>query len=282
MVFAPHCGACLPCAEGRPGNCEPGQLANGAGTLLGGGMRLHHHGAKVFHHLGVSGFAEYCVAHRNSVIKINAPVSFEEAALFGCAVLTGVGAVVNTAKVAPGASVAIVGLGGVGFNALLGARLAGANEVIAIDLLEDKLALARTLGATHTLNAADPDLIARIKEITRGGADYTFEMAGSVKALEVAYRLARRGGMAVTAGLPHPEDRWPLQAVNLVAEEKTIKGSYMGSCLPERDIPRFLNLYQQGRLPVGSLMSSRIKLEDINGAFEKLAAGAVVRQLIVF
>jgi alcohol dehydrogenase len=282
MVFAPHCGSCLPCVEGRPGNCEPGQQANGAGTLLGGGMRLHEDGRKVYHHLGVSGFAEYCVAHRNSVIKIEAPVSFEEAALFGCAVLTGVGAVVNTARVTPGSKVAVVGLGGVGFNALLGARLAGASDVIAVDLLEDKLTLARELGATHTLNAADGDLIAKVKELTRGGVDYAFEMAGSVKALEVAYRLARRGGTVVTAGLPHPDDRWPLQAVNLVAEEKTIKGSYMGSCLPERDIPRFLTLYQQGRLPVERLMSDRLRLDQINEGFERLAAGAAVRQLIVF
>lgn len=282
MVFAPHCGGCLPCVEGRPGNCEPGQQANGAGTLLGGGMRLHEDGRKVYHHLGVSGFAEYCVAHRNSVIKIDAPVSFEEAALFGCAVLTGVGAVVNTARVTPGSKVAVVGLGGVGFNSLLGARLAGASDVIAVDLLEDKLTLARELGATHTLNAADPDLIAKVKELTRGGVDYAFEMAGSVKALEVAYRLARRGGTVVTAGLPHPDDRWPLQAVNLVAEEKTIKGSYMGSCLPERDIPRFLTLYQQGRLPVERLMSDRLRLDQINEGFERLATGAAVRQLIVF
>ena len=282
LVFAPHCGHCLPCVEGRPGNCEAGQLANGAGTLLGGGMRLHYQGGQVYHHLGVSGFAEYCVAHRHSVIKIDSPVSFEEAALFGCAVLTGVGAVVNTAKVTPGSRVAVVGLGGVGFNALLGALLAGATEVLAIDLLEDKLTLARELGATYTLNAADPDLIAKVKELTRGGVDYAFEMAGSVKALEVAYRLARRGGTVVTAGLPHPDDRWPLQAVNLVAEEKTVKGSYMGSCLPERDVPRFLGLYQQGRLPIAKLMSDRLKLEQINEGFERLAAGAAVRQLIVF
>ena len=282
MVFAPHCGTCLPCVEGRPGNCEPGQQANGAGTLLGGGLRLHENGQTVYHHLGVAGFAEYCVAHRNSVIKIESPVSFEEAALFGCAVLTGVGAVVNTAKVTPGSKVAVVGLGGVGFNALLGARLAGASEVFAVDLLEDKLTLARELGATQALNAADPDLIAKVKELTGGGVDYAFEMAGSVKALELAYRLARRGGTVVTAGLPHPDARWPLQAVNLVAEEKTIKGSYMGSCLPQRDIPRFLGLYQQGRLPIERLMSDRLGLDQINEGFERLAAGEAVRQLIVF
>ena len=132
------------------------------------------------------------------------------------------------------------------------------------------------------MNAADPDLIAKVKELTRGGVDYAFEMAGSVRALEVAYRLARRGGTVVTAGLPHPDDRWPLQAVNLVAEEKTVKGSYMGSCLPERDVPRFLGLYRQGRLPIAKLMSDRLKLEQINEGFERLAAGAAVRQLIVF
>lgn len=283
MVFAPHCGHCLACVEGRPGNCDDGQKANGAGEILGGGQRMNWQGGqRVYHHLGVSAFATHTVAHRNSLVKLEADVTFAEAALFGCAVLTGVGAVVNTARVPAGAKVAVVGLGGVGFNALLGARLAGASEVHAVDLLDDKLALARELGATSTWRADTPDLITAVKDATRGGVDYAFEMAGSTRALEVAYRLARRGGTVVTAGLPHPDDRWPLQAVNLVAEEKTVKGSYMGSCLPQRDIPRFLDLYQRGHLPVARLMSSRLKLDEINEGFERLAAGSVVRQIIEF
>jgi alcohol dehydrogenase len=281
MVFVPSCGHCLPCAEGRPALCEPGAAANGAGTLLTGGRRLGAAGETVHHHLGVSGFADHAVVSRRSLVKIDKSLPLEEAALFGCAVLTGVGAVVNTAKVPPGSTVAVVGLGGVGLNALLGAELAGARRIVAIDVLDDKLALARQLGATDAFNAADPDCAAAVRAATGGGVDYAFEMAGSVKAMDLAYRITRRGGETVSAGLSHPSEQFALQHVNLVAEERTVKGSYIGSCVPARDMPRYIQLYQQGKLPVDLLLSERVSQDGLNAAFDRLASGHTVRQVLV-
>src|SRR5581483_8829904 len=281
MVFAPSCGECIACKEGHPGRCEPGQKANGAGTLLGGAIRLSQRGQPVYHHVGVSAFAEHCVVNRGSVVKIDDKLPFDEAALFGCAVLTGVGAALNTAQVFPGARVAVVGLGGVGLNALLGAHVAGASQVIAIDVHDDKLALAKKLGATDAVNAKDADAIQKVKDIAAGGADFAFEMAGSVQAMELAYRITRRGGTTVTAGLPHPDARWPLQHVNLTAEERTVKGSYVGSCVPPRDMPRYIELYRKGMLPVNTLMSDHIALDQINEGFDRLASGHTVRQIVM-
>jgi alcohol dehydrogenase len=281
LVFAPSCGQCLSCVEGHPGCCEPGQQANGAGKLLNGGLRLHQRGKDVYHHVGVSAFAEYCVVNRGSLVKIDSSLPFDEAALFGCAVLTGVGAVFNTAQVFPGAKVAVLGLGGVGLNSLLGAIVAGAQQIVAIDLHDDKLKLAKELGATDTVNAKDPAAIQKVKDLTGGGVHFAFEMAGSVQAMELAYRITRRGGTTVSAGLPHPDHRWPLQQVNMVAEERTIKGSYVGSCVPARDIPRYIDLYRRGMLPVNKLMSDHIRLEDINTGFDRLASGHTVRQIIM-
>jgi len=282
MVFAPSCGQCTPCQEGFPARCENGQQANGAGTLMGGHIRLHQNGKPVYHHTGVSAFAEYCVVNRGSVVKVDKALPFDEAAVFGCAVLTGVGAALNTAKVTAGSRVAVVGLGGVGLNALLGAQVAGANRIVGIDIHDDKLALAMTLGATDVVNAKDPDAIAKVKALTDGGADFAFEMAGSVQAMELAYRVTRRGGTTVTAGLPHPDARWPVQHVNLTAEERTVKGSYMGSCVPPRDLPRYVELYRRGKLPVNKLMSDHLTLDRINEGFDALASGHTVRQLVMF
>lgn len=282
MVFAPSCGQCTPCQEGFPARCENGQQANGAGTLMGGHIRLHKDGKPVYHHTGVSAFAEYCVVNRGSVVKVDNTLPFDEAAVFGCAVLTGVGSALNTAKVTAGARVAVVGLGGVGLNALLGAQVAGANRIVAVDIHDDKLELAKTLGATDVVNAKDPDAIAKVKALTDGGADFAFEMAGSVQAMELAYRVTRRGGTTVTAGLPHPDARWALQHVNLTAEERTVKGSYMGSCIPPRDLPRYVELYRRGKLPVNKLMSDHLSLDRINEGFDALASGHTVRQLVMF
>ena len=282
LVFVPSCGHCVPCAEGRPALCEPGAAANVAGTLVSGERRLHLNMSEVHHHLGVSAFADHAVVSETSCVKIDSDLTFEEAALFGCAVITGVGAVLNTAKVTPGSRVAVIGLGGVGLNSLLGAVLAGAKQIVAVDLRDDKLALARQLGATDTVNASDENAVAMIKEMTGGGVDYAFEMAGSVPALELAWAITARGGETVTAGLPHPDKRMNLPPVQLVAEERTLKGSYLGSCVPVRDIPIYIDLYKKGKLPVDRLMSDRIALEDINAAFDRLAAGETVRKVIVF
>ncbi|MCO5096907.1 MAG: zinc-dependent alcohol dehydrogenase family protein [Rhodocyclaceae bacterium] len=282
MVFVPSCGHCGPCAEGRPALCEPGAAANTAGTLVSGARRLSRNGTAIQHHMGVSAFADHAIVSRRSLVRIDPELSLDEAALFGCAVLTGVGAVVNTARVPPGSSVAVLGLGGVGLNSLLAAVASGAEKIIALDMIESKLQLARQLGATHAVNARDKDAIEQVKALTQGGVDYAFEMAGSVAALELAYRITRRGGTTVTAGLPNPQSNWPLQAVTLVAEERTVKGSYIGSCVPSRDVPRYIALYRAGKLPVDKLMSARIALDDINAGFDRLVSGETVRQVIVF
>jgi alcohol dehydrogenase len=282
LVFVPSCGHCEPCAEGRPALCEPGAAANGAGTLLSGARRLSRNGQQIHHHMGCSAFAEYATVSRRSVVKIDRELPLDEAALFGCAVLTGVGAVVNTAQVRAGSSVAIVGLGGVGLAALLGANATGARQIVAVDLSDEKLELAKALGATHTFNAGSPNCRDEIRQASGGGVAFAFEFAGSVRALELAYGITRRGGMTVTAGLPPPSATFPLPPVNLVAEERTVKGSYIGTCVPSRDIPRYIDLYRQGKLAVNRLMSGRLKLEDINSGFDLLNEGKAVRQVIVF
>ena len=281
-VFVPSCGHCAPCAEGRPALCEPGAVANGAGTLLSGERRITRDGATVNHHLGCSVFAEYAVVSRRSLVKVDPEIPLADAALFGCAVLTGVGAVVNTAQVKMGSSVAVIGLGGVGLAALIGARAAGARQLVAVDLADDKLAFATRLGATHTVNAGKADALEEIRSLSNGGVEYAFEFAGSVRALDLAYRITRRGGTTVTAGLPPPNATFALPAVNLVAEERTLKGSYIGTCVPSRDIPHYIDLYKQGRLPVHELMTGRLTLDEINHGFDLLHHGRAVRQVVTF
>ena len=282
MVFVPSCGHCLPCSEGRPALCEPGAVANGAGTLLSGARRLHRNGGDVHHHLGVSAFAEYATVSRRSLVKIDRELPLDEAALFGCAVLTGVGAVINTAGVPAGSSVAVLGLGGVGLSSLLGAVAVGARRVVAVDLSDNKLGLARQLGATDTFNAGGANAVEEIRAATGGGVEFAFEMAGSVRAMDLAYKITRRGGTTVTAGLPPPTHTFALPQVNLVAEERTVKGSYIGTCVPNRDLPRYIELYRRGKLPVDRLMSSRLKLDEINIGFDRLHEGKAVRQVVVF
>ncbi|WP_211440826.1 zinc-dependent alcohol dehydrogenase family protein [Collimonas humicola] len=283
LVFVPSCGHCLPCCEGRPALCEPGAQANGNGTLLSGARLLESaHGEAVNHHLGCSAFAEYAVVSRHSLVKIDPALPFDEAALFGCAVLTGVGAVVNTAQVRAGQSVAVVGLGGVGLAAVIGALAAGASEVIAIDLAASKRELATRLGATMSFDGTDPNCVEAVRDATGGGADHVFEFAGSIQAFETAYRITRRGGTTTTAGLPPAAARFGLPLVNLVGEERTVKGSYIGSCVPVRDLPRYISLYRGGRLPVNLLLSHRLRLEDINKGFDRLHAGEAVRQVVMF
>lgn len=281
--FVPICGRCAPCAVGRAALCERGAQANGRGTLLSGARRFSNgHRQALQHHLGVSAFSRYTVAARESLIPIAAEVPLEKAALFGCAVLTGVGAVVNTARVEPGARVAVFGLGGVGLNVILGARLAGALQIVAVDRLADKLEMARRLGATHTVDAAGGRAEDEVRAVTDGGADYVFEAVGHAGVLAQAYAATRRGGTTVTIGLPHPEQRVSLQALSLVAEERTLRGSYMGSAIPQRDVPRFLDLYRAGQLPVDQLVSGVVELKAVNAAFDALHEGKVVRQLVRF
>ena len=282
LAFVPACGGCGPCRAGRAALCEPGAAANAAGTLLGGERRLHHPELDPLnHHLGVSAFSDHIVVAAASAVQVDPELPFELAALFGCAVLTGVGAAVNAARIEPGQSVAVFGLGGVGLSALLGAVLSEADPIIAVDVVAEKLELALELGATHSI-AAGPDVVAEVAEITGGGADHAIETVGSARVLADAYAATRRGGETTTVGLPDPDQKLEIAAVSLVAEERTLRGSYLGSSVPARDLPRFIDLHRAGRLPVERLLSHRLALDEVNEGFDRLAAGVAVRQAIVF
>jgi alcohol dehydrogenase len=282
LAFVPSCGECPSCRTGREALCEPGAAANLEGTLLGGERRWGELGGeRLHHHLGVSAFAERIVVSERSAVRVPEGLPFEIAALFGCAVLTGVGAVVNAAGVKAGESMAVFGLGGVGLAALLGARLAGAAPLVAIDVVPAKLELARELGASHGV-LAGADAVDRVRAATDGGADYAIETVGSERVLAQAYGATRRGGTTVTVGLPHPEKMLSIPAVSLVAEERTLKGSYLGSCNPPVDVPRFVDLHLEGRLPVERLLTHRLSLDELNQGFDRLASGQTVRQAVVF
>ncbi|MEY8828283.1 zinc-dependent alcohol dehydrogenase family protein [Sedimentitalea sp. XS_ASV28] len=280
-IFAPGCGNCLPCAEGRPALCTRAAAHHGIGELMTGHRRLAMDGSPVNHHVGVSAFASHAVVARQSLVKVDIDLPPHISALFSCAMLTGAGAVFNTARVMPGSRVAVFGLGGVGLSAVLGAAAAGAGEIIAIDTFETKMQTALDMGATRAIKA-DADTIETIREATGGGVDVAIELAGSSRALETAWSCTCRGGLTVTAGLPHPDERMSLNALQLVAEERTLKGSYIGSCVPQRDLPRMFSLHAQGKLPVEKMLTHRVKLADINRAMDQLDQGTAIRQVIEF
>lgn len=281
--FVPVCGRCAYCASGRGALCEPGALANIAGTLLSGSRPFTDSQSKPCnHHLGVSAFSQFTIAAQESLVKIDASLPLPRAALFGCAVMTGVGAVVNTARVSPGTSVAVFGMGGVGLSAIMGARAVGAYPIVAVDRIEGKLKLARELGATHTINVAHDDPVSAVRDVTAGGADYAFESVGSEAVLIQAYESTRRGATTITVGLPAAGKMFSVPAVSITLEERTIKGSYMGSSVPRRDIPRYIRMHQAGILPVEKLQTHTLRLDEINLGFDRLAQGLAVRQVIDF
>lgn len=278
MTFLPRCGACPECATDGRLPCRVGSAANAAGTLLGGGMRLHRDtpdgSQELFHHLGVSAFATHAVVNRASVVRVDPDVPPEVAALLGCAVLTGGGAVINAGRPADGQSVIVVGLGGVGMAALLVAVALG-HPVIAVDALEEKLDLARELGAAETFTPV---------QLAEAGsrAPVVIEAAGSARAFETAFSATEPGGTTVTVGLPSPDARVSLAPLTMTAEARTVIGSYLGSAVASRDIPRYVELWRSGRLPVERLISSRIGLADLDTAMDRLASGSALRQVIVF
>lgn len=283
MVFVPSCGCCSPCAEGRPALCIPGAQANTAGTLLSGDRRLlSSTDEPLNHHTGVSCFAEYAVVSRRSCVKVHREISHREASLFGCAVLTGAGAVINRARFQAGNSAAIVGLGGVGLSALLAAVASGSRRTVAVDLNDEKLALARELGATHTINPSKMADAGEFLEAAGGGVDFGFDMAGSVKAFETAHLLTKRGGTTITSGLPNPGSRFALPLAQMVAEERTVQGSYLGSGVPSRDIEKYIDLYVAGKLPVDRLMGKTFTLDSINEGFDHMLSGSSLRDTVVF
>jgi len=284
LAFVPACGECPFCRQGRPALCEAGAMANHEGTLLGGHHRLREDsGDHIHHHLGVSAFSDHIVVSERSAVVVPDDLPFEIAALFGCAVLTGAGALLNTAAEAlPAASIGVFGLGGVGLAALLAAKSQSVSEIVAVDRVPAKLELALDLGATIAIDASEGDVPVRVKEATGGGVEIAVETAGHQAVLAEAYAATARGGLTVTAGLPHPEGILEIQALSLVAEERTLKGSYLGSCIPCRDIPRFIEMYEAGVLPVDRLLSHRLTPDQINEGFDRLAAGEAVRQIVLF
>jgi alcohol dehydrogenase len=275
MAFLPRCERCPACATEGLTPCEPGSAANTAGTLLGGGMRLSRDGQPVYHHLGVSGFATRAVVNRASVVPVPDDVPASVAALLGCAVLTGGGAVLNVGVPRPGQTVAVVGLGGVGMAALLTALAYDDVRVVGVDQLPQKLAAARAAGA-HEAYTPQQAAHAGVK------AAVVIEAVGHPAALQTAIDLTAPGGRTITVGLPPPDARISLAPLGFVAEGRSLIGSYLGSAVPSRDIPRFVELWRSGRLPVESLVSSTITLDDINEAMDHLADGTAIRQLIIF
>lgn len=276
LVFVPSCGRCRECASGRPALCPRGAAANGAGELRGGGRRLSRDGVPVHHHLGVSAFSDTVVVDRGSVVVVPRSVPPEVAALFGCALLTGVGAVHNTAGVRPGESVGVWGLGGVGLSAVLGAVVAGAYPVVAVDPVPAKRALALELGATVALDV-DTD----VRDVVPGGVRHAFEAVGRAATLAVAFAATARGGVTTSVGLPHPDEQLRIPALQLVAEARTLRGSYLGDAVPQRDIPDLVALWEAGRLPVERLRSAVLPLDAVNEAMEALADGSAVRQVLL-
>ena len=279
LVYQAHCGHCHNCAAGDPYLCEPGLAANRAGALLGGGPRLSLNGTRVHHHMGLSAFAEMAVVSQHSLVRVDPDLEPEIAALFGCAAICGAGSVVRTGRVTAGESVAIVGIGGVGGSAILGAVLAGARRIIAVDPDPSKLEAAGRLGATDVIEAG-VEAAGAILELTGGGVDCALETGGTLDAFQTAYACARRGGRVVTAGLVSPKTPFELDIAAHVTAAKEILGSYMGSCNPAIDIPRFVELYQSGRFPIDRLITHRMALAEINVALEQMAASKALRQII--
>lgn len=282
LIFLTQCGECEHCIEGRPSLCARGTQANREGRLLTGGPRLLLDGEPVYHHMGLSAFAEYALVSEKSVVRIPDDLSFVEASLFGCAVMCGAGTTLYSAGVHPGQSVAVFGLGGVGLSAVLGAVTAGATRIIAVDPSDAKLELARQIGATDCVNSAQANVVEAVRELSRGGVDHAIDASSSLDGFTNAFEATRRGGNTVTTSLTDPSQKFSLPLARIVAEARTIKGSYIGTCVPGRDIPAFIQLYRQGRMPVDRLVTRTLSLDRINEAFDQLADAKVVRQVITF
>ena len=279
--FVPTCGRCVACTSGRPALCEPGNRANQAADLLRGERRFRRNGERIGHHLGVSGFAQYTVAAEESLVRVADDVPSEIAAIFGCAALTGLGAVIHAARVVPGTSVAIFGAGGVGLMALLGAQLVAATPIVVVDPVQKKRQKALELGANFAVDPAAGDPVKQIRELTDGkGVDFAFEVSGTTRAFEQAFNAVSSGGTMVAVGIPNRVERAEISPALLVVTDRTIRGAFMSSSVPQRDIPRYVTLWRAGKLPVDRLVSSTIGLDGINEAMDALATGEALRTIV--
>lgn len=282
LVFVMSCGHCQECTTGRPHLCGASFESKMKGELVGGGKRLSLNGQPINHAGGVSCFAEYAVLDRASMVPLPKDIAFEDAALFGCAVITGVGAVLNTAHVNAGESVAVFGLGGVGLSAVMGAAIANAEPIIGVDLRDEKLELARSLGAHIGFNASEGTerTVEAIKDATNGGVLHAIELSGTIKGMEAAYASIRPGGTVTVAGLAPANASFDISPYMLAAKEFRIQGCYMGSCSAPDDMPRFIEHYRKGELPVERLRTGYLGLDGINEGFENLASGEAIRQIL--
>ena len=280
MSIVPNCGTCDYCASGRPNYCSTAGNAMAVGGLFDGTSRLSQNGEKLNHFLTVASFAEYVVVPASGAVVIPKEMPLDRAALISCAVLTGYGAVMNTAKVKAGSRVAVFGCGGVGLNIVQGARMAGATTIIAVDVTEEKLELARKVGATHTINAATSDPVAEVKKIC-GGVDYAFEALGRESTIQQAWATVDVDGGLILVGLLKNGATVSLEAGPFV-NEQYIKGCYFGSANLQEDVPKLVKSYLNGHLFLDELISERIGLEGLNVAFDRLRAGEGARNVLVF
>ncbi len=281
MTVATGCGSCRYCINIKPALCERISASRSQGVLPNGMRRLSRNCEPVFHYSGISSFAQYAVTSPNALIAIDPAIRLDVAAMFGCAVVTGAGAVFNTARLRPGQSAAVIGLGGVGLNAVMAARIAGAATIVGIDLNDDKFALARELGCTHTVSARDANAVQAVKDLSRGGVDFCFEISGAKPAMAMANAITCKGGEVICVGLGATSDMYQYAHALLVGEEKAFRGSLMGGGLAERDIPMLLQLYQNGQMQVDQLMSRTMRFDELNHSLDLLDRGAVVRQILL-
>jgi S-(hydroxymethyl)glutathione dehydrogenase/alcohol dehydrogenase len=282
MVWVPSCGQCYYCRKRQPYLCAEKDKTR-VGTMLDGTYRLKKGTQNINMMMGVGTFSQFNTVSERSVLPISPQIPFELAAVVGCSVMTGAGAVLNKAKVETGSSVAVVGAGGVGVSVLMGSVMANATQIIAIDILDNKLEMAKQFGATHTINAQKEDPVKRVMEITGGiGVDYSFEVLGSLDTSLTTYRLIRRGGSAVILGVPDLEAKLSLPLFEIPLMEKSVLGSYYGSGNLLVDLPMFLDLYQIGRLPLGKMITQRYRFQDINQGFADMEAGKNIRGVVNF
>jgi len=281
LSWLPACGRCFYCSRGRQVLCDVAMEDMFRGTLPGGALRLSQNGDPLYHYSYLSAFAERCIVPEGCCVPIRADAPLEIAALVGCAVMTGYGAAVTRAGVQAGSSVAIFGAGGVGLSAIMGARLAGAAVIAAVDPFPFRRETALELGATHALDPGSDEVPAALRGLTDGrGADAAIDSAGAPGVLAAAYAAVRRGGTVVAVGLPPEGSSAEFPAADLAREEKIITGSFYGSCSPQIDMPKVLDLYMDGLLPLDRLVSRAYPLEEINEAFAAMNAGEVARAVI--
>jgi S-(hydroxymethyl)glutathione dehydrogenase/alcohol dehydrogenase len=281
VIWVPMCGKCRYCSEGRPQLCD--MSAKAAFTLQDGTTRLQDKDGNPLKAMaGVGVMAEYATIHKDNVLKIDEAIPLDKAALVGCAVMTGVGAALNTANVQAGATVAVFGAGGIGLNVIQGAALAGAAQIIAVDLEDKKLQFAQEFGATHTVNPNnDGDAVTKIRELTGGGADFTFEAIGVPEVILQAYNATGKGGTCCVVGITRTDGAVTLPTFMIPFTEKVLMGSMYGSARPNVDFPRLLSLYQAGRLKLDELVSATYPIDDINRAFDDMQAGANARGVLI-